>query len=157
MTGSRVTVFIIAHVFKAAGSPSTTVPMPGDTRNSSGISPPFLPCSDLCLSSPLLQSFRLCANTVHVFLAALSAGMRVVYDISREPWDRVVSLRIMCTACRVPVFEDVDPDKWYRIAAVRYIVNGGDNFDFSFVKPQDRLDTGRCTAFTFEATRESVS
>ncbi|KAG0422447.1 hypothetical protein HPB47_001728 [Ixodes persulcatus] len=70
------------------------------------------------------------------------AGMRVVYDISREPWDRVVSLRILCTACRVPVFEDVDPDKWYRIAAVSYIVNGGDNFNFSFVKPQDRLDTG---------------
>ncbi|CAN7987986.1 unnamed protein product [Ixodes hexagonus] len=70
------------------------------------------------------------------------AGMRVEYDISRQPWDRVVKLKILCTACRVPVFEDVVPDKWYRIAAVSYIVKGGDNFDFSFVKPQDRLDTG---------------
>lgn len=70
------------------------------------------------------------------------AGMRVAYDISRKPMDRVVNLQIFCTACRVPVFEEVNPDKWYRIAAVSYIVNGGDNFDFKFVKPQDRLDTG---------------
>lgn len=70
------------------------------------------------------------------------AGMRVAYDVGRQPGDRVVKLEILCTACRVPVFEEVNLDRWYRIGAVSYIVNGGDNFDFSFVKPQDRLDTG---------------
>lgn len=70
------------------------------------------------------------------------AGLRVKYDIGRKPWDRVVELQILCTACRVPAFEDVKPDTWYRIVTVSYMINGGDNFDFSFVKPEDKLDTG---------------
>ncbi|XP_064489181.1 protein 5NUC-like [Ornithodoros turicata] len=70
------------------------------------------------------------------------AGLRVRYDINRAPWDRVVQMEILCTACRIPRYEVVEPAKVYRIATISYMVNGGDNFDFSFVAVQDKYDTG---------------
>ncbi|KAL3174905.1 hypothetical protein MRX96_010934 [Rhipicephalus microplus] len=72
----------------------------------------------------------------------LAAGLRVVYDIQREPYDRVVEAHILCTECRVPRYEPLEDARQYRIAALSYIVHGGDNFDFSFVKPKDMYDTG---------------
>lgn len=72
----------------------------------------------------------------------LVAGLRVVYDIQREPYDRVVEAHILCTECRVPRYEPLEDARQYRIAALSYIVHGGDNFDFSFVKPKDMYDTG---------------
>ncbi|KAL1425887.1 hypothetical protein MTO96_018772 [Rhipicephalus appendiculatus] len=72
----------------------------------------------------------------------LAAGLRVVYDIQRKPYDRVVEAHILCTECRVPRYEPLEDGRRYRIAALSYIVHGGDNFDFSFVQPNDMYDTG---------------
>lgn len=70
------------------------------------------------------------------------AGMRVVFNAYNEPGNRVVDLQILCTACRIPTFERVQNDRVYRIAVVSYIFTGGDGFNFSFVKPNDQLNTG---------------
>lgn len=69
------------------------------------------------------------------------AGMRVVYDVYRNPGNRVVDLQILCTKCRIPKFEPVLDSQVYRIVTVSYIFTGGDNFDFSFVKPADQYNT----------------
>lgn len=70
------------------------------------------------------------------------AGLRVVYDVYRRPMERVADVQVLCTDCRVPRFEPVDDARVYRIGAISYIVDGGDNFDFSFVAPRDMYDTG---------------
>lgn len=85
------------------------------------------------------------------------AGLRVKYDISRAPWDRVAQLKILCTACRVPTFEVVQPEKVYRIATISYMVNGGDNFDFSFLDPKDKYDTGTTDVDVVVTYMKSIS
>lgn len=72
----------------------------------------------------------------------ITSGLRAVYDVRRKPYDRVVEAHILCTECRVPRFEPVEDGRRYHIAAVSYIVNGGDNFNFSFLTPRDKYDTG---------------
>ncbi|CAN7986184.1 unnamed protein product [Ixodes hexagonus] len=69
------------------------------------------------------------------------AGVRVVYNLYCKPGNRVVDLQILCAACLIPRFERVQQDSWYTIGTLKYAANGGDNFDFSFVKPGDRVDT----------------
>ncbi|KAM7311233.1 hypothetical protein ISCGN_008140 [Ixodes scapularis] len=69
------------------------------------------------------------------------AGMRVVYNVYREPRHRVIDLQILCTACRVPRFERVKDDRIYSIGTAKYIAHGGDEFNFSFLKPRDHVDT----------------
>lgn len=55
-------------------------------------------------------------------------GIHVVYDISRKPWDRVVQLKVLCTKCRVPIYEPLEMDKVYKVTLPSYLVNGGDGF-----------------------------
>lgn len=70
------------------------------------------------------------------------SGIRVVYDVNRKPGQRVVDLQILCRKCRIPKFERVRDTDVYRIVTISYIFTGGDNFNFSFVKPNDQYNTG---------------
>lgn len=72
----------------------------------------------------------------------ITAGLRVVYDLQRKPYERVVDALILCADCRVPRYEPLEDARRYRVAALSYIVHGGDNFNFSFVAPTDMYDTG---------------
>lgn len=51
------------------------------------------------------------------------------YDLSKPPDQRVVSLDLLCTDCRVPKYELLDPEKVYTVVMPSYIVDGGDGFD----------------------------
>lgn len=51
------------------------------------------------------------------------------YDLSKPPKQRVVSLSLLCTDCRVPKYEPLDPEKIYTVVMPSYIVDGGDGFD----------------------------
>lgn len=51
------------------------------------------------------------------------------YDLSKPPKQRVVSLSLLCTDCRVPKYEPLDPEKTYTVVMPSYIVDGGDGFD----------------------------
>lgn len=50
------------------------------------------------------------------------------YDISRPVNQRVVSLSVLCTKCRVPKYEPLDPEEIYTVVMPSYIVSGGDGF-----------------------------
>ncbi|XP_077541212.1 protein 5NUC-like [Haemaphysalis longicornis] len=69
------------------------------------------------------------------------SGMRVVYDVHRKPGEHVVELQILCTKCRVPKFERVRDNEVYRIVTASYMITGGGNFNFSFIKPTDQFNT----------------
>ncbi|XP_027407260.1 5'-nucleotidase [Bos indicus x Bos taurus] len=55
-------------------------------------------------------------------------GIHVVYDISRNPGDRVVKLEVLCTQCRVPSYEPLRMDKVYKVILPSFLVSGGDGF-----------------------------
>lgn len=56
------------------------------------------------------------------------SGIRVEYDVSRPVNQRVVSLAALCTWCRVPRYEPLDPGRTYMVAMPSYVVAGGDGF-----------------------------
>ncbi|XP_039604001.1 5'-nucleotidase [Polypterus senegalus] len=56
------------------------------------------------------------------------SGIRVVFDLSKTPGQRVSSLEILCTECRVPHYEPLDLNKVYKVAVPSYIASGGDGY-----------------------------
>ncbi|KAM7403152.1 hypothetical protein PAMA_003871 [Pampus argenteus] len=56
------------------------------------------------------------------------SGIHVEYDISKPVNQRVVSVSVLCTKCRVPKYEPLDPEETYTVVMPSYIVDGGDGF-----------------------------
>lgn len=56
------------------------------------------------------------------------SGFHVEYDLSKPVNQRVTSLSALCTQCRVPKYEPVDPEKTYKVTTLSYLVGGGDGF-----------------------------
>ncbi|XP_051471856.1 5'-nucleotidase isoform X2 [Apus apus] len=55
-------------------------------------------------------------------------GIHVVYDLSRAPGSRVVSLEGLCTACRVPAYFPLKMDEIYNVTLPSYMLFGGDGY-----------------------------
>ncbi|XP_054253646.1 5'-nucleotidase [Indicator indicator] len=55
-------------------------------------------------------------------------GIHVVYDLSRSPGSRVVSLEVLCTACRVPAYVPLQMDEIYNVTLPSYMLFGGDGY-----------------------------
>ncbi|KAM4633706.1 5'-nucleotidase [Polymixia lowei] len=64
------------------------------------------------------------------------SGFHVEYDLSKAPGQRLKSLSVLCTECRVPRYEPVQMDKVYKVVLTSYLVGGGDGF--SMIK-EERL------------------
>ncbi|XP_075559266.1 protein 5NUC-like isoform X2 [Dermacentor variabilis] len=58
------------------------------------------------------------------------AGIRVVYNFSMPNGCRIVSLRVLCANCSVPVYQEVMENETYSIVTTTFIANGGDGFKF---------------------------
>ncbi|XP_034018330.1 5'-nucleotidase [Thalassophryne amazonica] len=56
------------------------------------------------------------------------SGLHVEFDLSKPPGQRLTSLSILCTYCRVPRFEPVEDDVVYKVVVPSYLVKGGDGF-----------------------------
>lgn len=50
------------------------------------------------------------------------------FDVSKPVGNRVRSLSILCTRCRVPQYEPVQDDGLYTVVLPSYLVTGGDGF-----------------------------
>ncbi|KAM9562802.1 5'-nucleotidase [Guaruba guarouba] len=55
-------------------------------------------------------------------------GIHVVYDLSRAPGSRVVTLEVLCTACRVPAYVPLQMDQIYNVTLPSYMLFGGDGY-----------------------------
>ncbi|XP_043075178.1 5'-nucleotidase [Puntigrus tetrazona] len=62
------------------------------------------------------------------------SGFQVVYDLSKLPGNRVQSVNVLCTQCRVPRYEPLNPKKEYKVVMPSYLVDGGDGY--SMIKEQ---------------------
>uniref|UniRef100_A0A3B3DXX2 5'-nucleotidase n=1 Tax=Oryzias melastigma TaxID=30732 RepID=A0A3B3DXX2_ORYME len=56
------------------------------------------------------------------------SGFHIEFDPSKEPGNRLRSLKILCTHCRVPAYEPVQDSMDYRVVMPSYLVSGGDGF-----------------------------
>lgn len=57
-----------------------------------------------------------------------SAGLHVVFDVSKPVGRRVRSLDILCTRCRVPRYDPVEDEAVYTVIMPEYLVRGGDGY-----------------------------
>ncbi|KAL4649026.1 5'-nucleotidase isoform X1 [Arapaima gigas] len=64
------------------------------------------------------------------------SGIQVKFDLSSPPGNRVQEIKILCTQCRVPQYELLDPQQVYKLVVPSYLVEGGDGF--SMIK-QEKL------------------
>uniref|UniRef100_A0A8D0DVU1 Snake venom 5'-nucleotidase n=1 Tax=Salvator merianae TaxID=96440 RepID=A0A8D0DVU1_SALMN len=56
------------------------------------------------------------------------SGIQVIYDLSQSPGSRVVSLNILCTECRVPVYVPLQMEKTYKVLLPSFLAGGGDGY-----------------------------
>lgn len=57
-----------------------------------------------------------------------TSGIRYVADRSRDIGSRILSMELLCNECLVPVYEQIDLDKWYRLIVTNYMADGGDGY-----------------------------
>lgn len=56
------------------------------------------------------------------------AGMRIVFDMTKPQYQRVVQLDVLCRLCDVPRYEPIQDNTWYRLVLNNFLKNNGDNF-----------------------------
>ncbi|KAJ8983904.1 hypothetical protein NQ317_006708 [Molorchus minor] len=56
------------------------------------------------------------------------SGIQVVFNLTRPDGDKVQSVKVRCQACDIPVYEDLDLNKTYRIIFNSFMVSGGDGY-----------------------------
>nr|CAD7201881.1 unnamed protein product [Timema douglasi] len=56
------------------------------------------------------------------------AGLNVVYNLTRPIGERVVKVDALCAECRVPHYQPLNLDTWYRIVTNSYLAGGGDGY-----------------------------
>lgn len=49
-------------------------------------------------------------------------------NFTQPEGERVQSLKVRCQNCTVPVYEDVEPEKDYKIVVESFVRSGGNNF-----------------------------
>ncbi|KAM4625869.1 snake venom 5'-nucleotidase-like [Polymixia lowei] len=69
------------------------------------------------------------------------SGIHVEFDLSRPVGHRLVAMSLLCTQCRVPRYEPLDPEREYRMIVSSYIADGGDGFAM-IKKEKLKHDTG---------------
>uniref|UniRef100_A0A0B8RXZ9 Snake venom 5'-nucleotidase n=1 Tax=Philothamnus irregularis TaxID=1899461 RepID=A0A0B8RXZ9_9SAUR len=57
------------------------------------------------------------------------SGIKVVYDLSRKTGNRVISLNVLCTKCRVPTYVPLEMEKSYKVLLPSFLATGGDGYD----------------------------
>lgn len=56
------------------------------------------------------------------------SGLKIVYDLTQPEGSRVVSIQVRCNECEIPIYEDLDEEKFYTIAVNSFLVTGGDGY-----------------------------
>ncbi|XP_030627986.1 5'-nucleotidase [Chanos chanos] len=56
------------------------------------------------------------------------SGFHVEIDVSRPSGNRVKSISVLCTECRVPHYEPLNSTKLYKIVLPSYLAQGGDGY-----------------------------
>lgn len=55
-------------------------------------------------------------------------GLRVVYNVTNAPFNRVVSVEVLSTDASKPVYQPLEETETYTVIVASFLVNGGDGF-----------------------------
>ncbi|KAH7946655.1 hypothetical protein HPB52_002834 [Rhipicephalus sanguineus] len=72
----------------------------------------------------------------------LTHGIRVEYNVRRQPYNRVTKLHTICTDCRVPKYVSVEANKTYRFVVPQTMFNGSETAVFDKLPKANILNTG---------------
>lgn len=67
------------------------------------------------------------------------SGLRVVYDLTKDPGMRVLSVSIICSQCKTPTYEALQLDRIYTVLVTSFVANGGDGYTMLKVRHQMSL------------------
>lgn len=56
------------------------------------------------------------------------SGLKVVYNLKKQPGHRVISVEVICGKCQIPTYSPVDLSKTYYILTNAFLSMGGDGF-----------------------------
>lgn len=56
------------------------------------------------------------------------SGLKVVFNITKSPGQRVESVKVLCSTCEVPFYEPLDLNREYGVLLSSFIKDGGDGF-----------------------------
>ncbi|XP_043470032.1 apyrase-like [Leptopilina heterotoma] len=51
------------------------------------------------------------------------SGIQVTYNLSSVPYHRVVDVKVRCQACKIPIYEKLNLDKWYRLTTLNFLLD----------------------------------
>ncbi|KAJ8029632.1 5'-nucleotidase [Holothuria leucospilota] len=57
-----------------------------------------------------------------------TAGLRLTYDLTKRPGNRLVSASALCTSCEIPRFLPINVDTVYTFVTNSYIASGGEGY-----------------------------
>lgn len=63
-----------------------------------------------------------------ILSVVLLLGMKIKYNLKKEPGHRVASVEVLCTACEIPDYEPLDKEKVYSVVMQSFLSGGGDGF-----------------------------
>ncbi|RZC32901.1 5 nucleotid C domain containing protein, partial [Asbolus verrucosus] len=107
----------------------------------SGIDIGNITYNDIAMAQPFKNTIDLAEiegkHLKEIFESSVSArnrdllqvsGVKIIYNLTMAEGSRVTSLRLRCRECDVPVYEDLDETKMYRIILPSFLADGGLGF-----------------------------
>lgn len=56
------------------------------------------------------------------------SGLRVMYDLTKTEGNRVASVSVLCGRCDIPLYEELDPNRFYGVLVTSFVYEGGDGY-----------------------------
>ncbi|XP_014096986.3 apyrase isoform X3 [Bactrocera oleae] len=75
-----------------------------------------------------VQPIDIKSNTTNSPIYMQVAGLKITYNYNNPVGERVVDLKVRCANCAIPLYEDFDSRKIYRIVAPDFLAEGGGGF-----------------------------
>jgi 2',3'-cyclic-nucleotide 2'-phosphodiesterase (5'-nucleotidase family) len=74
------------------------------------------------------QAFESGVSNSENLAVVQASGVKVTFDLSRDPFDRIVDIKVLCQKCDIPRYEALDDKKIYKIVISDYVAEGGAGF-----------------------------
>uniref|UniRef100_A0A336N6I4 apyrase n=1 Tax=Culicoides sonorensis TaxID=179676 RepID=A0A336N6I4_CULSO len=77
----------------------------------------------------LLEALEVSASNYGTINLLQLSGLRMTIDIRAPKGSRVIDIKVRCGNCSIPVYENLDFKKYYRISIASWIGDGGNGYD----------------------------
>uniref|UniRef100_A0A1B6E0N6 5'-nucleotidase n=1 Tax=Clastoptera arizonana TaxID=38151 RepID=A0A1B6E0N6_9HEMI len=91
--------------------------------------------------------------TGHVGEFLQVSGLKVVYNLSAQPYERVVDVQVLCANCSVSKYSPLDLNATYGVLVPVYLVNGGDGYT-EFGNP---ISSTKCNVTDYQMAKDYIS